>query len=188
MDDIRPAFMHEYKITTYSLYAAVSVGLETDDIISVLNRLSKIPVPEKIVQFIRECTVSYGKLKLVLKHNKYYVESTHPEILQTLLKDPVVATARVLTDGTGQITTGPGGLVMTKPAQGLLANVSPQKSQTPSMGVATPMPGNTSGSIPAAKAANQQSDADLFTSVVGVDGGTLRALCVSLFLTSLPYR
>ena len=24
------------------------------------------------------CTVSYGKVKLVLKHNKYYVESQHP--------------------------------------------------------------------------------------------------------------
>ena len=24
------------------------------------------------------CTVSYGKIKLVLKHNKYYVESNHP--------------------------------------------------------------------------------------------------------------
>ncbi|KAG8934768.1 transcription factor TFIIH complex ERCC-3 subunit [Tulasnella sp. 417] len=167
----RPAFMHEYKITTYSLYAAVSVGLETDDIISVLNRLSKIPVPEKIVQFIRECTVSYGKLKLVLKHNKYYVESTHPEVLQTLLKDPVVASARVITDGTGQITTGPGGLLMSKPAQSLLANLSPQKSsQTPLAGVATPMPGNVASSMPAAKGSNQQSDADLFTSVVGVEG------------------
>ena len=31
----RPAFIHEYKLTSYSLYAAVSVGLQTDDIIEV---------------------------------------------------------------------------------------------------------------------------------------------------------
>jgi DNA excision repair protein ERCC-3 len=37
----RPAFIHEYKLTSYSLYAAVSVGLQTEDIIEVLNRLSK---------------------------------------------------------------------------------------------------------------------------------------------------
>jgi DNA excision repair protein ERCC-3 len=27
--------IHEYKLTSYSLYAAVSVGLQTDDIIEV---------------------------------------------------------------------------------------------------------------------------------------------------------
>ena len=32
----RPAFIHEYKLTSYSLYAAVSVGLQTEDIIEVL--------------------------------------------------------------------------------------------------------------------------------------------------------
>lgn len=38
----RPAFIHEYLLTEYSLYAAMSVGLETEDIIEVLNRLSKV--------------------------------------------------------------------------------------------------------------------------------------------------
>ena len=31
----RPEFVHEYKLTSYSLYAAVSVGLQTHDIIEV---------------------------------------------------------------------------------------------------------------------------------------------------------
>ncbi|KAF9453470.1 DNA repair helicase rad25 [Macrolepiota fuliginosa MF-IS2] len=91
----RPAFIHEYKLTSYSLYAAVSVGLQTEDIIEVLNRLSKVPVPDSITSFIRERTLSYGKVKLVLKHNKYYVESTHPETLQLLLKDRVIREARL---------------------------------------------------------------------------------------------
>ena len=30
--------IHEYKLTSYSLYAAVSVGLQTDDIIEVCKR------------------------------------------------------------------------------------------------------------------------------------------------------
>ncbi|CAE6415721.1 unnamed protein product [Rhizoctonia solani] len=92
----RPAFIHEYKITMYSLYAAVSVGLETNDIIEVLNRLSKVPVPDTVVRFIRDCTKHYGKVKLVLKHNKYYVESTHADILQNLLKDNAIRHSRVI--------------------------------------------------------------------------------------------
>lgn len=38
----RPEAVHEYVMTPHSLYAAVSVGLETDVIVSVLNRLSKV--------------------------------------------------------------------------------------------------------------------------------------------------
>ena len=74
-------------MTPYSLYAAVSVGLETDTIINVLNRFSKTPIPEVVEQFIKMNTVSYGKIKLVLKRNHYFVESAHASILQMLLKD-----------------------------------------------------------------------------------------------------
>ena len=94
----RPEFIHEYKLTTYSLYAAVSVGLETNDILEVLNRYSKVPVPESIAKFIRDCTASYGKVKLVLKHNKYYVESSHPDLIQKLLRDPIIRGARIIED------------------------------------------------------------------------------------------
>lgn len=62
----RPSHIHEYKLTPHSLYAAVSVGLQTNDIIDVLNRLSKVPVPDEIQNFIRECTVSYGKVCPIL--------------------------------------------------------------------------------------------------------------------------
>ena len=91
----RPEFVHEYKLTSYSLYAAVSVGLQTHDIIEYLTRLSKATLPEGIVQYIEMCTLSYGKVKLVLKHNRYFVESNHPDCLQKLLKDPVIQECRL---------------------------------------------------------------------------------------------
>lgn len=91
----RPEHIHEYKLTAYSLYAAVSVGLQTHDIIEYLKRLSKTSVPEGIIEFIKLCTLSYGKVKLVLKHNKYFVESPFPEVLQKLLKDPVIQECRL---------------------------------------------------------------------------------------------
>ncbi|KAJ3088535.1 hypothetical protein HK102_008529 [Quaeritorhiza haematococci] len=97
----RPNHLHEYRLTEYSLYAAVSVGLDTDSIIAVLNRLSKIPVPKAVEEFIRTHTLSYGKVKLVLKHNRYYVESEHPEILRNLLKEDPIREARV-TNGGGE--------------------------------------------------------------------------------------
>ena len=99
----RTSLMEEYKITPYSLYAAVSVGLETDDIIEVLNRLSKVPIPESIINFIKECTMSYGKVKLVLKHNRYFVESAHADTLQMLLRDPIIKQTRA--DADSQIET-----------------------------------------------------------------------------------
>lgn len=48
----RPTHIHEYRLTAYSLYAAVSVGLETKDIIEYLRRLSKTNIPEGIAEFI----------------------------------------------------------------------------------------------------------------------------------------
>lgn len=91
----RPEHIHEYKLTAYSLYAAVSVGLQTEDIIEYLRRLSKTSVPDGIIQFIQLCTVSYGKAKLVLKHNRYFIESQFADVLQKLLKDPVIGECRL---------------------------------------------------------------------------------------------
>lgn len=91
----RPVHIHEYKLTAYSLYAAVSVGLQTGDIIEYLQKLSKTGVPDGIAQFIKLCTVSYGKVKLVLKHNRYFVESAHPEVIQQLLQDKTIKECRL---------------------------------------------------------------------------------------------
>ncbi|XP_056607635.1 general transcription and DNA repair factor IIH helicase subunit XPB [Triplophysa dalaica] len=95
----RPVHVHEYKLTAYSLYAAVSVGLQTSDIVEYLQKLSKTSVPDGIVQFIKLCTVSYGKVKLVLKHNRYFVESAFPDVIQRLLQDSVIRDCRLRSAG-----------------------------------------------------------------------------------------
>lgn len=71
--------MHEYNLTPHSLYAAVSVGLATETIIAVLSKLSKTKLPKEMVDFIHASTANYGKVKLVLKKNRYFVESPFPE-------------------------------------------------------------------------------------------------------------
>lgn len=43
---------------------------------------------------MKHCTF-YMQVKLVLKHNKYFIESPFPEVLQKLLKDPVIQECRL---------------------------------------------------------------------------------------------
>ena len=44
--------MHEYNLTPHLLYAVESVGLETETIIAVLNKLSKTKLPKEMFDFI----------------------------------------------------------------------------------------------------------------------------------------
>ncbi|CAJ1937395.1 unnamed protein product [Sphenostylis stenocarpa] len=94
----RPESMHEYNLTPHSLYAAVSVGLETETVISVLNKLSKTKLPKEMIKFIHDSTANYGKVKLVLKKNRYFIESPFPEVLKTLLRDDTISRARIISE------------------------------------------------------------------------------------------
>ncbi|RYR76279.1 hypothetical protein Ahy_A01g000886 [Arachis hypogaea] len=69
-------------------------------IISVLNKLSKTKLPKEMISFIHDSTANYGKVKLVLKKNRYFIESPFPEVLKTLLKDEVISRARITSEGT----------------------------------------------------------------------------------------
>ena len=116
-------------------------------------------MPDSIINFIRDRTVSYGKVKLVLKHNKYFVESSHPDTLQMLLKDEVINTARK------KISTDPSGasvpLTMAKaPHRGNL--VIPGTKEADKL--------KEDGSKDTS-ASSKPPDVDLFTSVVGVESG-----------------
>ncbi|KAG4206618.1 hypothetical protein ERO13_A03G019400v2 [Gossypium hirsutum] len=126
----RPESMHEYNLTPHSLYAAVSVGLETETIISVLNKLSKTKLPKEMIDFIHASTANYGKVKLVLKKNRYFIESPFPEaswlflVLKKLLQDEVIGRARLVSENVqgndgftisktaGEIESGHSGLLM----------------------------------------------------------------------------
>lgn len=106
----RPESMHEYNLTPHSLYAAVSVGLETETIIAVLNKLSKTKLPKEMIDFIHASTANYGKVKLVLKKNRYFVESPFPEVLKKLLKDEAISKARI----NAEVSNGSDGFTISK--------------------------------------------------------------------------
>jgi DNA excision repair protein ERCC-3 len=56
------------------------------------------PTGPQLILLVCACCLQYGKAKLVLKHNKFYVESEFPLVLQELLRDPTIAQARVHED------------------------------------------------------------------------------------------
>ena len=63
---------------------------------------TQVDLPEDIKTFVRESTGNYGKAKLVLHHNRFFVESPHPDVLHTLLqvRVPSVTAADMLRDST----------------------------------------------------------------------------------------
>jgi DNA excision repair protein ERCC-3 len=69
-------------LTAYSLYAAVSIGWQTNDLIAEMRKLCKHELPEFVLKTVEACTLSYGKVKLVLKHNRYFIESSHSDVIQ----------------------------------------------------------------------------------------------------------
>lgn len=46
----------------------------------------QVQLPDEIRDFVRASTGNYGKVKLVLQRNKFFVESAYPEVLRKLLK------------------------------------------------------------------------------------------------------
>lgn len=90
----RPEFIRIFRLTKDSLYAAAALGMETETIIKVLDRLCKTQVPIKVIEFVKESTATFGKAKLVLRDNNYYLESPFQHILHELLKNPIIANSR----------------------------------------------------------------------------------------------
>ena len=158
----RPTYIHEYKLTPHSLYAAVSVGLDPKDIISVLDRLCKMPIPENIIQFIHSCSKSYGKVKLVLKDNRFFVESSDPQMLQKLLRDSVIGPLRL--EGSGD----EGVMKERAPTMGTL--VIPGTKNAAGAAQAGLTQKNTSLGQPLSAAQGEGSQ-DLFADVTGLQEG-----------------
>lgn len=68
------------------MYAAASVGLTETDIEKVLDRFCKNrQIPPEVLDFIRLHCSSYGKAKIVLKSNQYFIEANDRETMKRLI-------------------------------------------------------------------------------------------------------
>lgn len=90
--------IYEYHFTLYAIYAAVSVGLEDEGIIRALSKLYKTSLQPQVPSFIRDCTRTEGKNKLVLKKGRYLVQTPLEFIPNHLLTDRPIASAVIHED------------------------------------------------------------------------------------------
>lgn len=92
----RPNHIHEYELTSTSLYSAASVQLKNEDIIKILDNFCKNEsVPDEVKEYIDEHTKKYGKAKLILEQNRYKIEA-ESGIMKELKNIPKVREAHEL--------------------------------------------------------------------------------------------
>ena len=90
----RTEFIHQYKITMTSLLGASAYNLTPKSIIKHLKLFSKNIVPENVIQKIRVYMKRYGKVKLIIRNQRFFIESTEQKILHQLLRHPDIRAAR----------------------------------------------------------------------------------------------
>lgn len=94
----RPEVVHEYQITMLSLNAAVAGGIEVETIMKLLTSLSKNTLDTAFVSFIQEQGKSTGKLKLVLRSNRHFLEAADAALLAKLTADPIISASLIRKD------------------------------------------------------------------------------------------
>lgn len=79
-----PEYVHTYRLSLLSLWNAASCGLKANDVIEGLNKYSRYPLPQNIVQFIRDAMGKFGILKLVREDNELILKCSDPLILEEI--------------------------------------------------------------------------------------------------------
>lgn len=69
-----PEHIHTYRITPLSLWNASASGVSCEAMLETLERWSKYPVPQNLVQEIQDHGTRYGKLRLVKKGDRLALE------------------------------------------------------------------------------------------------------------------
>jgi len=69
-----PEHMHTYSITPLSLWNASASGVTCEEMASTLNRWSRYPVPQNLLQEIQDHGTRYGKVRLVQKGDRLALE------------------------------------------------------------------------------------------------------------------
>jgi DNA excision repair protein ERCC-3 len=83
----RTKMVQEFVLTPYALYAAVTSGMETHDILKIIMKLSKNLLPKIVYKMIKICTKFYGKMHLILYKRSYFIYTPDIFLLKSLLKD-----------------------------------------------------------------------------------------------------
>ena len=83
---VRTKNFQEYEINEFSLYSAASMGIDTDEILIVLENISKNYLQDDLKKFIRDNTQTYGIARIILKNNRYFIKCKNSKILDSILR------------------------------------------------------------------------------------------------------
>ncbi len=83
-----PEHIHTYRLSDLSLWNAAAAGLSADDMIVVLQKYSKFPVPMNLLTEITERVDRYGRVKLVKHEDKLKLTCVDKPLLEELARQP----------------------------------------------------------------------------------------------------
>jgi DNA excision repair protein ERCC-3 len=83
---VRTKNFQEYQLNRFSLYSAASMGIETNDIINILENISKNCLQKELKKYIIDKTKTYGIARIILKNNRYFIKCKDKDVLNKIKK------------------------------------------------------------------------------------------------------
>jgi DNA excision repair protein ERCC-3 len=83
-----PEHVHTYRLSDLSLWNAAAAGLTADDMIVVLRKYSKFPVPTNLLTEISERVERYGRVQLLKHGDKLKLVCNDKPLLEELARQP----------------------------------------------------------------------------------------------------
>src|SRR6478752_436920 len=83
-----PEHIHTYRLSDLSLWNAAAAGLIADDLIEVLQKYSKFPLPVNLLTEISERVERYGRVKLLKHEDKLKLVCADRPLLEELARQP----------------------------------------------------------------------------------------------------
>ncbi|MBD3392494.1 MAG: helicase [Chitinivibrionales bacterium] len=86
-----PEYVHTYSITPLSLWNAASLGLRPHDVLATLERYSRYPLPQNIVEEVPELMGRFGRVVLEGERGSLLLRSSDRELISNLSRHPKLA-------------------------------------------------------------------------------------------------
>src|SRR5687767_7432151 len=85
-----PEHIHTYRITPLSLWNAAAAGMSADEMVAVLARFSKFPLPANLPTDLAELAGRYGRVRLERDGERLRLVCPDPPLLEELSRQPKV--------------------------------------------------------------------------------------------------
>ncbi len=73
-----PEYIHTFRLSQLSLWNAAAVGLTAPEVVDSLSRLSRYPVPQNTVAFIKDTMSKFGLLRITREDGRLVLTCTDP--------------------------------------------------------------------------------------------------------------